>query len=65
MLKARAIIRGDPEQLGKQLLECYKNNNQESFDFMSMSVREINRDDDKHTVTTEELMDLPSDYIIR
>lgn len=65
MLKSRALIQGDAEFIGNEILRCYKDNHQDSFDFMTVGVREINRDEEKHVLTTNETLDLPSDYIVR
>ncbi|CDW82058.1 oxysterol binding family protein [Stylonychia lemnae] len=65
MLKARTLVQGDSEQIGNEILKCYKDNHQDSFDFMTITVKELNRDEDKHVLNTEETLDLPSDYVVR
>ena len=32
---------------------------------MTVNSRELTRDEEKHIITTEETLDLPSDYIVR
>ena len=65
MLKARAQVPGDSLSVGEGILKSYKDSHYDSFDFMTVNVREINRDEGKHILTTEETLDLPTDYLAR
>lgn len=65
MLRSRIVAKGDSSSVGECILNCYKDSHHDSFDFMTTAVREINRDEEKHILTTEETLDLPADYLTR
>ena len=67
VLKARTIVKGDSEVLGMEIFNQYtaESHTEESFDFMVQGIREISRDDDKHTLVTEQTLDLPRDFLVR
>lgn len=65
MLKSRILAPGDSNSIGECILNCYKDSHYDSFDFMTVASREINRDEDKKILTTEETFDLPANYISR
>ncbi len=56
------MISGSPEKLGHDILSAYTENFSDHFDYFTANSIEISRDEDKHIVTTEETLDLPSSF---
>ena len=65
MIKAKALVKGSPEEIGREIVYAYLENRQDQFDFMTVYSKEISRDEEKHLMTTEEILDLPPDWLSR
>lgn len=60
MLKARTIIKGESYDIGREYLKNYQ-----FFDYMLAESIEFLQDKEAHTVITDDVVDLPSQFMIR
>ncbi len=60
LLRAKTLLKGDSIEIGRDFLKSYLH-----FDCMTADQRELSRNEEAHTVITEDLIDLPVDFIAR
>jgi len=61
MLKARALVKGDAADLGREVIKGLS-----QFDFMRANKgKELLKDDANHLTITEETFDIPNEYFVK
>ena len=60
MLKGRVLLKGDPIDIGREYLKSYP-----LIDVMTVSQKDFLKDEEGHTLITDDTVDLPSDFLAR
>ena len=59
-LMACKLVKGDPQDMGRDLLKSYQ-----EIDYMTVDSKEFMKDQEGHTVISDDTIDLPIEFFIR